>query len=484
MAQIVFINAPSFLKQRYDEFAPAGAYAPPLGLACISSALRLEGFEPKIIDPAPFEYDYDTTVELAISHDPDYIGFTAVTAGIYEAAEIANRIKKKNSKIKTIIGGVHLTATPEETMTRFPCFDIGVIGEGEVTSVELFKTLEDGSNLDDVHGLILRENNNLYRTEKREFIKDINTLPMPAWDLLPPLAKNYGLALVWALKQPGLTVVTSRGCVGYCTFCDKSMFGRKYRALSVDNILKMVKDLHYNHGIKDFAFQEDDFVTHKRRLREFCEKLKNEKLNVVWSSTARVNEVNPEILKMMKEAGCWQVYYGIESGCQEILDFFKKNITLDKIQQAAAWTREAGIECAAAVMIGMALESKETIERSIKFFRETHFDLLVLSKFTPLPGSQFYKIAREYGSLIDDWRLMSTKNTVFIPNGLTKEDMDRYHRRLLKKLYLRPIIFWIHFKKLVKNPNTFYQMMLKGYLILAHTLITPVRKFLNIKKKQ
>ncbi len=467
---VIFVNPPLTLEERYGDLSAAGSNLPSMGLLLLAAVVRKMGLTTKIIDAPSLNLGYSETMERIFESPPLFLGITAVTTSVYKAAKLAGMVKERDSRIITIIGGPHLTAVPEETMRRFPEFDIGVIGEGEATVTELFDKFKglvtDGvlisrgkwdelsKELEGIRGLILRENGSFRVTDKRDTIKDLDSLPLPAWDLLPGFPGNYKPAAFKYRKLPATYVLTSRGCPHKCIFCDTSVFSRQFRYFSAEYMIEMIMLLYNQYGIREISFEDDTFLTFKKRLVRICESLIREKLDISWSCNGRVHGVDRDILSLMKRAGCWQISYGIESGDQGILDFADKHIKLEQVERAIALTSEAGILSKGFFILGFPFDSDETIERTIGFAKRLKLNDISVSMMTPFPGSQMYEIGQKHGTINTDWQSMNLLETVFIPDGLTKEKLEYYNRKFLKEFYLRPRIMLNYMERVMTNPKS------------------------------
>jgi radical SAM superfamily enzyme YgiQ (UPF0313 family) len=469
---IVLVYPPITLEERYNRIlAEGGSSAPPLGICWLAANIRKEGFGVDIIDAEAEGLSLLETVNRIIKMNPKCVGISANTIVIFRAQKVASLIKQKMPSIVTIIGGPHITAAPVETMKRMNEFDIGVVGEGEITIVELLKKLKMKSSvLDKVPGLLLRRNGQIINTGIRALIENLDSLPLPAWDLLPDLAKYYRPPPISFNRLPSSSLVTSRGCFGKCKFCDRSVFGNKLRAHSAEYVVKMVKELYYKYGIKDILFDDDGFLIFKKRTREICKLMQSENWSLTWSCNSRVDIVNPEILKMIKEAGCWQIAFGIESGSQKVLDIIGKGITLQQIKIALKWTKEADIRTKGFFMNGNPKDTIVSINETIQFIKKVDLDDFQMTIFTPLPGCEFYKSISKYGSFENDWKKMNLWNVVFIPDGLTEKQLINYQNRAFKEFYLRPKIIFSYLKmckspiyilKFIKGIKIFIKMMFK-----------------------
>jgi len=471
--KIIFTRPLLTPEEMYGELSGAGAAEASVGLCSLAAVTRQAGYETEIIDTVALNLKNGELAAKIVAAAPDFVGISIVTIAAYNAGDLADRIKKLNPKIITIIGGVHITSVPEETMTKFPSFDVGVIGEAEITIVELLGALKDNKELDDIPGLIIRKNNELKITAKREFIKDLDSLPLPAWDLLPDLHRYYKPP-AWSLNQDtSMLIISSRGCSNACIYCDRGCFGTYVRIHSADYVIKMIKDLHKNYGIKQFRINDDNFILFKSRTKEICQKIIDEKLDIKWSCFGRADSVEPELLALMKKAGCWQISYGVETGSQEIHNLENKNLTLQQIENAIKLTKKMGMRTIGFTMIGHPNETKKTVKDTVRFCKKLALDDFKMVYLTPYPNTPLYHYAEKYGVLNKDWKKMNAYvEPCFIPYGITKKDMTKYRKLAYFEFYLRPKIVFSHLSQ-IKNPKQII-ILIKGFLSL-------VKLWLNIK---
>ncbi|MDD5528852.1 MAG: radical SAM protein [bacterium] len=441
MNKIVFVYPPVVLEGRYKEIA-TGREVQPQGLYSLAAVVRQHQFEPYILDARILGMNIDKTVNAIIDRNPQYVGITAMTMSINSAAKIANGIKRENPEITIIIGGPHISALPEETMQEFPCFDVGVIGEGEITIVELLQAIENKKRLNEINGLIFREENRIIKTQARSYIKDLDILPLPAWDMTPELTKLYRQSVSRINKVPAVSITVSRGCPNKCTFCARNVFGNTSRIHSVEYIMEIIKYLRDNYKIRSVAFEDENLLVHKSIFYSLCETIIRERINISWSCASRVDTVDKEILALMKRADCWSISYGIESGCQRILDLEKKRITLEQVRQAVQWTKEAGINSKGYFIIGHPAETKQSIKETITFAKTIGLDDFQMSFMIPFPGTDLYKTAKQYGNFSPEWSKMNIWTPVFIPYGLTQKDLNYYSKKAFRGFYFRPQIIW------------------------------------------
>ncbi len=467
MNGIVLVNPPLSLGERYGAWAKGGTRTPPLGLAQLAAVTREQGYPSAIIDCAALEMDDAQTLQALRVMKPRYIGLTAVTVAIHNAGRLAKTLKESGADWVVIIGGPHLTALPDETMQMFPDFDIGVIGEGETTLIELLEALENGRPLGDVQGLIFRENGGVVRTDSRPFIENLDALPLPAWDLLPDLVRYYDTPTFTLGKSPASSLVTSRGCCGHCTFCDRSVFGNACRFHSAERVFESMRYLRERFGINDLIIHDDAFVLNRRRVEDVCNRLLESGLGITWGCNSRVNLVSRDLLELMKKAGCWQIGYGLETGSQRILDLIDKGVRVEQAREAIHLTHEAGMRTRGFFMLGHPGENVESIRETIAFATHNPVDDFQMTFFTPLPGSEIYRHAHEFGVFDDDWRKMNMWTPIFVPHGLTADDLVYWQRRAFKAFYLRPRTVW-NYLKIVRSPSHLRKLA-KGAITLIQS---------------
>ena len=470
MSEIVLIKPPLSREELYGKMSGVGAYDPPLGLAYLAANLRKNQVGVEIIDAMAMGLTLDDLVDSILKKAPRCVGITAVTLDIYSAAQLADKIKQRDEEIITILGGVHLTAVPGETMERFPQFDIGVIGEGEATLVEIIKTLDGSTDLKSVNGLVCRLDGEIIFTPPRKKDYNLDSYPPPAWDLIPGFPQNYPVPPYSTYKSPSCSLVTSRGCGRRCTFCLQGTMGRPLRFHSAEYVLNIIKHLYHHHGIRDLRFVDDQFLANKDRTEKICTMLIEENLDLTFSCLTRIDTIDSQLLRLLKRAGCRQMNFGIESGSQRILDLVKKDIRLEDVFQAVKWAKKEGIRTLGYFMIGFPTETEDTIRESIAFAKKLLLDDISVFFLTPFPGTELYHSAHQYGTLKKDWKSMSLFiEPCFIPHGLTKEKILTYRTKAILQFYLRPRIIISY----LRGITTISQVgaLIKGVVTILRLLI-------------
>ena len=474
---VVFVNPFTSLAARYGPLALAGGIEPPFGLCYLAAQVRNLGYETVIVDTQALRLSNAEAVKRITSLKPGFVGFTACTTQIKSAAYMAKTLKRALPSVVNIIGGPHVSSMPEFTMHEYPEFDIAVVGEGEQTLCEILSNSVQGNGLTNVNGLVYRKEGKVISTKPRSRINNLDSLASPAFDLLPYLPKHYRVPLQSAYQYPSVSLVTSRGCPNQCIFCDRGVFGNHSRFHSARFVIDMIKNLRKDYGIKSIMFEDDNFVSSRERLYELLAMLQREKIGLNWACNARIGMVNETMLREMKNAGCWQILYGIESGSQKILDFLKKNITREQIKYTLQITKKSGIQSKGFIMFGNPLETRETLQETIDFINNTDIDDVSITYFTPYPGSEIFGSIKDYGRLDSDFSKMSCFEPVFFPNGLNSDTLENMFKLAYRKFYFRKKIILAYIKKV----RSFKKLWM--YLVSALSLAFLLKKTrLNFNK--
>jgi anaerobic magnesium-protoporphyrin IX monomethyl ester cyclase len=434
--RVVLINPPAEVWVRgAGRLRPILNTLPQIGIASLAAALGQRGIETLIVDAQALGMTTDETVSWAVSREPAAVGLTGYTSSVHAAAAVAGGIKGGVPGVVTVIGGPHVTAVPEETMAAFPDFDYGLVGEGERSAPLLFESILAGEIPVRVAGVARREGAAIRVNDRPPLIDDLDTIPPPAFELLPGFPGSYRPPVFHSPRGRAITLVTSRGCPFQCAFCDRGVFGNRYRFHSVGYIVDMIRRLKEAHGIDHFIFYDDNFTADRSHLGALCEAIMRLPFSITFSCDARADLVDREMLALMKRAGAWMVSYGIESANPELLKLLDKSLSLDRAARAVRLTKEAGIIVKGLFMIGVPGETAETIGRTKAFIDRLPFDLINVSKFTPYPGSDIHRTISRYGSFDEDWKRMSAMNFVFWPNTIDREVLRRESEAVLAGFY-------------------------------------------------
>jgi len=401
-----------------------------LGIMYISGYLRDHGYdntiiESKILGGKNYEYDRQKTrkeiIETAIKLRPKIIGFTANTVEIGEVVWINKQIRSQID-CYSIIGGPHVTASSVEVLRSG--FDVAVIGEGELTALELVKELnKNNTDLSQVRGIAWfdKNKNEIKINEDRELI-DISDLSLPAYDKV-----NMGYhAKVWddiirGIPIKSVMIMASRGCPYSCTFCAcNRVYGHQVRYRSLDNIKKEILLLKDKYGVEGVWFADDTLTVNYNHVKKVCEIMKE--LGMYWGAQSRVDLTSEEVVKLIKDSGCLQLDFGVESGSQRVLDkIINKRIKLEDIVRAFDLCHKYGIRTEASFMIGLPGESKDEMKKTFEFAQNIKSDHYSFSLFMPLPGTSLYDNFFHGQLTLDDYNQITFHNS---NNKLNKSNVE------------------------------------------------------------
>ncbi|MCL4383941.1 B12-binding domain-containing radical SAM protein [Patescibacteria group bacterium] len=444
--RIYLLYPPISKQERYSsDLGSAGGEQIPLGIYCLAAYLREQGYEIKVTDGETEKLTGNQIIKEIKRFDPFVVGISSTTVAFHRALEMAKLVKKKFPKAKIILGGPHVTSNYKDALS-FKEFDYEVLREGEITTVELLKAIQEGKPVENIKGIAYRKNGQVVATPPREYIKNLDELPFPAYDLIKDISL-YTPDLSNYMSTPVINIMTSRGCPNQCTFCDRAVFGQLYREMSAERVVELIKYLVKTYKVREIDFTDDTFMINKVRFRKIFQLLKEEGISFYWTCTSRVNTVDFETLKLAKETGCWHIAFGVESGDEDILKLIKKNITMEQIRKAMNWCKQLGIKSKGYFIVGHPGDTVETINKTIDLACSLPLDDILVTINTPIPGSPQYFFIKEYGDFDEsDWSKFNCWRPVFIPKGLSKELLLKKQREMYRKFYVRPRIVWRYSK--------------------------------------
>jgi radical SAM superfamily enzyme YgiQ (UPF0313 family) len=283
--------------------------------------------------------------------------------------------------------------------------------------------------------------------EERAFIENLDALPYPAYDLIN--LRDYKPTLGNFKNLPSVSMITSRGCPGTCTFCYSGCMGKRIRFMSAKRIFGEIRMLYETYGIRDICFYDDTFTANKRNVMELCRMLSAEDLNLTWSCMSRLDYVSPELLEGMGKAGCHQIGYGIESSSPVILRNIKKKVPLERAKEIADATKKTGIDVRAMFMFGNPGETEETMEETINFALSLDADLYLFNIATPFPGTEMFAWAQEKGYLATrNWDDYDLSHQIMELPTVSNRKISEYYRKAYRRCYLRPSYILKRLKKI------------------------------------
>lgn len=341
-----------------------------------------------------------------VCHSPDVVGFSGTIFEEEQSIRVSQMLQREG--ITTLYGGPNATLNPEKFKQDF---NFIVMGEGEITVNELLATLAGDGNVSDVKGICYADNGTLRYTAPRPRIKDLDSLNFPNRDLIP--LEKYSRKLLGERVFPVDVVVSSRGCPYNCNFCSSSAcWQRIYTVRSAENIGKEIAMLKRKYGTRGIFFREDNFTVNRRRVLELCEVLK--KADVKWWCESRVDLVDKKMLKKMRDAGCSCIFFGIESGSEKTLRYFRKGFTIEQAKNAIKWCKDVGIESSASFMLGAPYEDENDIRKTISFAFELWPDWINFSRFQAIPVSETYYDMKKEGLITVEWNGYGIGKTKYV----------------------------------------------------------------------
>jgi len=415
---------------------------PPAGLGYLSAVLRDAGYNVIVIDAAAENLSLSKVIKRLKAWEPDVIGITTNITSSRKAIMTARFIRATLEQIPIIMGGPWATIEYRKIL-KARIADYVVIGEGERTIVELLDKIHDKIELNDVKGIaFLKSDGILVKTEERECITDLDSLPFPAWDLFPPSRKyNYGRR-----RQPFFPIVTTRGCPYDCIHCTKVVHGYAYRKRSVENVIQEIRYLKEKFGIKEIFIIDDSFNLDINRAEKIMEEIIRNKFNILirLSNGIRADKITPRLGRKMKAAGVYFAVLGIESGNQQIVNKIGKKLDLKKVITANRILKENKITRGGYFILGHPFDNYETMIQTLNFAKTLNFDYPHFFKAIPFPGTKMYDMIMEHGHFIKNTKADASidgytiKSANFEIWDLKNQDVERVFNLSYRWFYLRP----------------------------------------------
>jgi radical SAM superfamily enzyme YgiQ (UPF0313 family) len=470
MPGIVFIDAPTSPRERIGKLSKIidlSRDRPHIGILTLAAVARERGWRTQVIDPYPFQWSDEEIRRQVLEFRPDVIGISSHTLGIVNGNRLAGVLKDVLPQVPILVGGPHVTSLPDQTLMEFPNYDIGVMGEAEEILLDLLELLPQQPSeeqLKGVEGISFRGKSGIVVNPRRQYRLDLDSIPMPAWDLLPQFPFLYSPTLgSGAGTRPTGSLFTTRGCPWRCKFCDRGVFGDNLRKFSARKVMDQILHLYHEYDIRELMFGDDTLLVDKQRMMELSEMLIDAKLDLRWECMARVIDADLELYHAIKKAGCFEVSYGIESADDRISKLIFKPINQKTINRAIQITKEAGIRARGYFIFGLPGETEETLAVTSKFILTSGLDDVAIFSCTPYPGSALYQIASSYGTFEKAWNRMNNVETVFVPYGLTAERIESLRLKVMRKFYFNPRFVWAWSRRLVRE-NGWKELLGRGGL--------------------
>jgi radical SAM superfamily enzyme YgiQ (UPF0313 family) len=436
-----------------------------LGLGYLAAVLEKNEYEVDVIDCQVLKLSFEEFRDEIGKRQPSIVGITSTTLTYKSGLRLARIAKEVHPKCLTVMGGPHVTFWDDKALEECPELDVVVRKEGEYTLLELAQRVEAGKSYSDVTGLTCREEGRILRNPDRPYIENLDALPFPARHLWPmEKLREY---------EDILYLATSRGCVYWCEFCATvRMHGRKYRMRSPENVVDELEYLHKTFNVKKFTFCDDAFTVDQARTEKLCSEIIRRGLKLEWNCGTRVDMITKDLLLKMKEAGCISVWFGVESGTQQVLDSMNKGISTEQTLRSLDLVREVGLKPVPNVILGFPGETEKTAWKTIKFVERISPDEVgFYNVATPFPGTPMYDLIKEKGWLkITDFDMYDTTRPVFETPWLSMNELGKLREAAFHHFYLRPGFFTHNFRK-----RNFWT------LSTALTILVHIKGYLKLK---
>jgi anaerobic magnesium-protoporphyrin IX monomethyl ester cyclase len=431
---------PSWVPEEIFASGTAGSqinYWQPLGTLYVAAALLRAGHEVKFFNGA-FMSGKEILRELR-QFNPRFVGLYSTTFGWEKAKKTAADIRENLGNVFICAGGPYPIAAQERCLEDAgKPLDAVVTGEGEFTVPEMVERLRDGKSLEGVQGVIYREGTRIMKNSPRPLVTDLDSLPFPARELLGDVNRYMPPPATYR-RKPVAVLMTSRGCNRRCIYCfqlDKERTsGIRYR--SVENVLKEIEHC-IRQGYREIKFIDDTLAADYDRAMNLAREIKARRLDFTWFASACVNQVDRPLLKAFREAGCWAILFGAESGVQKNLNTIRKGTTLDQIRAAVKAAKDVGIRVSTPFIFGIPGETFEEGLRTIQFAIDLSPDIANFHAITPFPGTYLYDNLDKYGTMSEELTDFTYQGAAFIPHTMTREDILKLRQIAFRRFYSRP----------------------------------------------
>lgn len=460
---VVLVNAPDMSDKSEKHFSKPDH--PRISIAYLAAYLKKSDIPYGIIDGKYENINSSSLVQRIVDLNPPLVGFTAMTPELVDVVELARQVKEAVPEIKSVIGGPHATALPEETLREFPVFDYAISGEGEITLAELVNSYKDTASLKNIPGLAFRENGNIRFNPGSKFVNNIEDIPVPDWE-----------SFSGADAYP---ILTARGCPFQCNFC-MQVSGRKLRKRSPENVIDEIEHIIENFHPDKLTFHDETFGIDKVWTHKLLDMMleKNIHKKIRWEATTRVDIADLELYKKIKATNCSFLGYGVESGNAKILKQTKKNITLEQVENAVKLANKAKLSTGSMFIIGHPNETRSDIEDTINFASKLKTDTTACGIMVPYPGTEIAEIVKRgegnYKVISTDWSDFNKQiGNILELNDIPRKDLEYFQLKLYLKFYL------LHFR-----PRKFKSLVnFMGFTNMFSGVALIIRNFLKRKRK-
>lgn len=438
--KILLINAPTFSSHFYGL---------PLGLGYVAAALESKGFQVEILD-ANLAGKWAGIHKEIMNRSFDVAGISSMTHNFLAGLEIAGMAKEKSSAITVVLGGAHVTLSPEDAAGS-DVVDYVIAGEGEESFTRLIQDI--------VEKKIPSTNRNLSSSRFMEkfyggfpLIKDVDAIPYPAFHLLDISKYNKFPHGTYYKNKPFVPLITSRGCPYECAFCVNPLLsGKNWRSRSPRNVVDEIEFLISGFGVREVHFEDENLTLDKARTIEICREILSRKLEISWKCPdgVLIDSMDEELLSWMKKSGCYSLSFGIESGDPEILRRANKSINPEKTKEIVNLAKRMNIHTVGFFILGLPGETGDSIKKTIRHAVSLPLDTAQFNLCVPLPKSGVRNYFRERGyAIADDFTKYSVDHALVSTPALSSQDLYYWRKKAFWEFYRRPRILWGNLKRI------------------------------------
>ncbi len=435
----------------------------PLNLTSLAAYLEQESLTCEVLDLRLFNNPSKTLEEVIRAYRFPIMGISAYTSEIENAGRVAKTTKQLRPEVITVVGGYHASAVPEETLATYPEFDFVIRGEGEVSFTSFVRKVLNGQDVKDQRGLVYRNASDIVLNPKEPEIANLDTLPMTARHKIPIYQYQPKPATGNFMTLPTTGIMSSRGCPFECAYCSKGVWGRSIRFRSPTSVVQEIVSCIDQYGIRDFRFYDDALTNPAWDLNAFCCMILDKGLRITWNCYSRVDHITAEKLRLMKDAGCYHIKYGVEFGTEKALRITHKHTTLDDARRAISLTKKVGIECKASFIFGIPGETIQDCAKTLQFALELSPDLASFYPFDLFPGTHFYARA------VEDM-------ASHLHNTLPRHVSEKLAQRAYYRFYLRPRYIAQRAKRVFKYPRREFFVLSNGLKMMSKFFLKSLTK--------
>jgi len=417
------------IKHRSDKYLQY-----PIFLGYAAAQLKEAGHKVTYIDSVILDLNMEKTLVEAGKIAPDAVFMETTTPSILADYKCLAALKEATDA-KIVVGGPHATYFHKTVLQECSAIDVVARHEFDTKIAGVVTNLAD---LSGVKGITYRDGKDIIDNGDGELCENLDAIPLPDREVVP---WQWYLE-AWYSRRPFMNMMTSRGCPYRCSFClwPQSMYGHNQRLRSLDNVFSEIHHLIDRYGVREINIDDGTFTINRKRVMEFCRRIKEEKINVIWTCNGRVDNLDDEMLAEMKQSGCKMIRLGVESGSQEVLDKIKKGLTIEKIEEGIRRVKKSGIQALGGFMFGFPYDSKESVEQTIAFAKKLSPDQVQFSINMCYPGTSLYEYAVENDLLLAKSfkEFDMTHGPVVKTQDLERHELEHILARAYREFYFRP----------------------------------------------